>query len=350
MLHLDPARTNRSPFVGPADPVVLWAFDAGSPIETAPAMLGDGTIVVGTLGGRLIGVSADGKQTMSVELHARVYGGPLVRHETVYVGSDAKQVQAVSGGGAVRWRLPTDGDADTAPAPTPWGAIVFGAGRVIYAVRPDASVLWRVKAGRKVYSSPAVGLDGTVYVGSQDNKLYAIDRLGTIKWTANLGADVDCAPSVDDDGTVVVGVDGGAVVAIDPSTGSVKWRAKTGGHVRGSLTLTRNHGVAAGVYGPAPAVIALDMHDGQVRWRFGVAGTGATEYGVHGSPVEDAQGSMYFGAQDDMIYSLTDSGALRWKLATGADVDAPVVIAQDGRLLAASDDGKLYCVGDRAQR
>ena len=39
--------------------------------------------------------------------------------------------------------------------------------------KPD-TVLWEFKTGDIVYSSPAIGPDGTVYVGSQDNKLYAI--------------------------------------------------------------------------------------------------------------------------------------------------------------------------------
>ena len=34
--------------------------------------------------------------------------------------------------------------------------------------------IWEFKTGGDVYSSPAIGSDGTVYVGSNDNKLYAI--------------------------------------------------------------------------------------------------------------------------------------------------------------------------------
>jgi outer membrane protein assembly factor BamB len=34
--------------------------------------------------------------------------------------------------------------------------------------------LWEFETGYGVYSSPAIGSDGTVYVGSKDNKLYAI--------------------------------------------------------------------------------------------------------------------------------------------------------------------------------
>ena len=36
------------------------------------------------------------------------------------------------------------------------------------------TVLWEFETGDAVGSSPAIGSDGTVYVGSEDNKLYAI--------------------------------------------------------------------------------------------------------------------------------------------------------------------------------
>src|SRR5258708_28000241 len=49
MLHLDPHRTNRSAFLGPSTPNVVWTFDTGGPIEAAPVMLADGTIVVASL-------------------------------------------------------------------------------------------------------------------------------------------------------------------------------------------------------------------------------------------------------------------------------------------------------------
>ena len=44
-------------------------------------------------------------------------------------------------------------------------------------------VLWKFETGSSVSSCPAIGSDGTVYVGSQDNKLYAIktESLGPAK-------------------------------------------------------------------------------------------------------------------------------------------------------------------------
>ena len=38
------------------------------------------------------------------------------------------------------------------------------------------------------YSSPAIGADGTIYVGSLDHNLYAINPDGTPKWTYATGS------------------------------------------------------------------------------------------------------------------------------------------------------------------
>ena len=38
----------------------------------------------------------------------------------------------------------------------------------------SGTALWEFETGSDVTSSPAIGPDGTVYVGSYDNKLYAI--------------------------------------------------------------------------------------------------------------------------------------------------------------------------------
>ena len=40
--------------------------------------------------------------------------------------------------------------------------------------KKPGTVLWEFKTGYYVTSSPAIGSDGTVYVGSYDKKLYAI--------------------------------------------------------------------------------------------------------------------------------------------------------------------------------
>ena len=57
-----------------------------------------------------------------------------------------------------------------------------------------------------MYSSPAIGSAGTVYVGSGDKKLYAINGKSGVKlWEFETGSQVSSSPAIGSDGTVYVG-------------------------------------------------------------------------------------------------------------------------------------------------
>ena len=70
-------------------------------------------------------------------------------------------------------------------------------------------LLWEFETGNIVSSSPAIGSDGTVYVGSDDNKLYAINGKSGVKlWEFETGDKVYSSPAIGSDGTVYVGEGG----------------------------------------------------------------------------------------------------------------------------------------------
>ena len=74
------------------------------------------------------------------------------------------------------------------------------------AEKKSGTVLWEFKTGDRVPSSPAIGSDGTVYVGSNDNKLYAINGKSGVKlWEFKTGDYVYSSPAIGSDGTVYVG-------------------------------------------------------------------------------------------------------------------------------------------------
>lgn len=58
--------------------------------------------------------------------------------------------------------------------------ILFLAQLSVYAERNDR-VIWKFNIGREINSSPAIGSDGTIYIGSFDGKLYAINSDGSLK-------------------------------------------------------------------------------------------------------------------------------------------------------------------------
>src|ERR1017187_319235 len=76
-------------------------------------------------------------------------------------------------------------------------------GGALLALRSDGSLKWPapfetlsktnpVDSG--VFSSPAIGPDGTIYFGSENGNFYALNADGTEKWEINLGSPIDSSP------------------------------------------------------------------------------------------------------------------------------------------------------------
>ena len=77
-------------------------------------------------------------------------------------------------------------------------------------------------------SSPAV-VNGVVYVGSDDNNVYALNATtGAKLWNYTTGGAVDSSPAVAN-GIVYVGSDDHNVYALNATTGAKLWNYTTGG-------------------------------------------------------------------------------------------------------------------------
>lgn len=64
---------------------------------------------------------------------------------------------------------------------------------------------WSVEVGRGVYSSPAIGEDGTIYVGNVTGELVAVNPGGTIKWkVASTSPAIMSSPAVGADNNLYV--------------------------------------------------------------------------------------------------------------------------------------------------
>ena len=66
---------------------------------------------------------------------------------------------------------------------------------------------WQYTTGGAInLSSPALAADGTIYLGADDNRLYAINSSnGALKWSYATGGEIETYPAIGADGTIYVG-------------------------------------------------------------------------------------------------------------------------------------------------
>lgn len=95
---------------------------------------------------------------------------------------------------------------------------------------------WQIKLGGGIASSPAVS-NGTLYVGSRDSTVYAIDiETGQIQWRVKTGGPVESSPSIIGENLLIGSVDG-YLYTIETQTGKVISKANTGFQISTPLIL-----------------------------------------------------------------------------------------------------------------
>ena len=344
-VHGGPARRHRAVGHGPTAARVLWERQLGGAIEAQVTVSADGTTLYAvTLAGDLVALAAATGEERWRRAHGqRVYSAPLVASDgSLVFGRDGGAVVAVAADGTPKWHFEAAADCDVAVVEVD-GGFVTACGSQVVSLRHDGTLRAEALLPKKVFSTPAATNDRIV-VGAQDGHVRALSvPLLLPLWDTALGADVDGGVALADDGSVLVGTDGGDVVHLD-AKGTVAWRTHVGHFVRGALSVARNGDVLAGAMGPEPALVRLRGDTGEVRFRASTRGTGANEFGIRGGALEDDVGHLYFGAQDDAAYALDASGALLFRYETKGDVDAPLTLLPDGRLVIAAEDGSVVCL------
>ena len=204
-------------------------------------------------------------------------------------------------------------------------------------VKPG-TILWEFETGGVVESSPAIGKDGTVYIGSNDRKLYALyGNNGTKKWEFMAEGVFESTPAIGPDGTVYIGCRDEKVYALNGETGASKWEYPTGDVVLSSPAVDANGTIYIG--SEDGNLHAIDSKFGTMKWIFKTGG------GVFSSPAIGVDGTVYFGSKDHKVYALDGkTGAKKWEFETGNPVQSSPAIGQDGIVYIGSNDGSIYAL------
>lgn len=260
-----------------------------------------------------------------------VMSSPAVVDGTVYVGSTDHNLYAINGEtGALKWKFPTGSRVTSSPA-IAGGAVYFGSfDGIFYALDAATGKLrWKFRTGGErrftgkhlhgsqpageampdpfdfYLSSPAVAA-GTVYFGSGDGNIYALDaNSGESKWTFHTGDVVHASPAISD-GMLFIGSWDSYFYALDAASGKEQWRFKTGEdpEIHNQVGIQSSATVADGVvyFGCRDAnLYALDSHTGQKKWAFNNKGSW-----VIGSPAVE-NGKVYFATSDSGLFYALDA-------------------------------------------
>jgi outer membrane protein assembly factor BamB len=187
----------------PTNGAVKWSYDLAMTIESTPSLGDDGTLFVAARGVVALEAKTGAKRWAWMPTHKVGWASPtLDDHGMLFVGS-------------------LDDDFG---APGDSGRLIYGIEAATLATK------WTFEtASDWIYSTPAIGCDGTVLVGADDHRLYALDpERGLSKWSYETPGMVWSSPTVDAHGVVYLGTRGGTVVALDPRDGSTRWSYETG--------------------------------------------------------------------------------------------------------------------------
>ena len=294
---------------------VKWKFHTNGRVISSPAVA-DNIVYVGSTDCNLYAIDlATGAQKWKFETKGWVVSSPAIDAGTVYFASYDSNFYAVdAASGQLKWKFQTGGERHYI-------------GKHIHYLQPAAEAMpdpWDF-----YLSSPSVW-NGTVYFGSGDGNVYALDAAaGTLRWKFQTGDVVHSSPAIAD-GVLYIGSWDRYLYALDAASGAQKWRFETGDDpdAHNHIGIQSSPAVVNGVayFGSRDAyAYAVDVATGKQIWKFSTEGSW-----VNNSPVVH-EGRVYFGTSVPGIVHAVDakSGKVVFDVNSGSPVFASMALAGD---------------------
>jgi len=240
--------------------------------------------------------------------------------------------------GTEKWSFEIDDEVDmySSAAIDEDGTIYVGShDNNLYALESDGTEKWSFETGNSLYSSPAIDEDGTIYVGSYDNYLYAINPDGTEKWSFETDDGILSSPTIADDGTIYVGSWDANLYAVNPD-GTEKWSFETGDEIWSSPGIGEDGTIYIGSHDGN--LYAVNLEDGTEEWSFEIGNNFWT------TPTIADDGTIYVGGGDENLYAINPDGSERWSFEIGWEPTPNPAIGDDGTIYVGGGDENLYAI------
>ena len=191
-----------------------WCYSTGGTIIGGPALGDDGTIYIGSMDTFFYAINPDGTLKWQFDTDDCIKGSPSIADDgTIYIGSYDGYLYALYPDGSLKWKCKIDYGTESNPSMGPDGTIYVG-GNALYAVNPDGTLKWVFELGSDeiiFQSYPAVSSEGIVYVGTniggtKGGDIIAVNPDGTLRWRHRIANEwVDSSPCIGENGIVYIG-------------------------------------------------------------------------------------------------------------------------------------------------
>ncbi len=279
-----------------------WAYpakaDASMTFYTAPALTADGQLIVPSYNHKLYSIDpATGSDKWKFEAATDLYvASPLVTSSAIF-------------------------------APNADG--------VLYAIDLKGSQMWTYKTGQHLWATPAYQEScDCLYQPSMDRHIYALNaKTGQLIWkSADLEGAMVARPTLGPDGTLYIGTFKGEMLAIDSTSGQVRWRFQAGGWIFSGAVLDGDSLYFGDMKGN---LYGLNASTGVQLWTKTV-GDATTPNAIVSTPVLK-DGTLYLSTETETIYAITTTGTQSWMRTMPAKIYAPIQLGGGNLLLALND-------------
>ncbi len=338
-----------------------WRYETPQSVYyCSPAVADDGTVYFSTGSytldqgwspGTLYAFHPDGTMKWSRDLGEALFSPAVGLNGNIYIMDRTYAVHALTPDGTELWSFNQFENmfvkrdmGQRTPAVGYDGTVYIGADG-LYALDPmTGRQQWHVTnrrfASKECIASPTIGPDSTIYVTIGQDSLYAIRPDGSIRWVFGFDRADELSfadPTIDDDGTIYIPTESysvGAHLYAVRADGTMKWRHHIEENlpIRASVTIgadgTLYCTTKAGRDHPA-RLLALSP-SGSRLWQFIIQGRHHTGDDCYSTPTVGDDGLIYFGAENGYLYAVRPDGTLAWKheVAAGVNWSSPAITAE----------------------
>jgi len=194
-----------------------WHYDTDYLVVSDPAIADDGTVYIGSGDTYFYALNPNGTLKWRFKTGNIIKAHPSIAEDgTIYIASFDHNLYALNPDGTLKWKRGSGSSGSSSVAIGNDGILYFGGNPFYAANSNNGTTIWSLDLGPDRHidkSSPAISADGVIYFGTNvgettGGEIIAVNPDGTERWRKWIADEwVDSSPCIGEDGTIYIGSD-----------------------------------------------------------------------------------------------------------------------------------------------